>query len=461
MSNDTVISVLNVSKVYRVWESPAARLASPLQAGLAKIISRNTTLHRWLVKRSTKCFRDFYALNNVSFEISRGESWGIVGRNGSGKSTLLQIIAGTLQPTCGSVKVNGRVAALLELGSGFNPEFTGRENVFINGAVLGLNRREVEEKFEAIAAFADIGEFVDQPVKTYSSGMLVRLAFAVAINVSADIIIVDEALSVGDINFQAKCITALRQLQALGTTFLIVTHGTDTVKSMCKKAAYLKNGRLEAVGEAPEVADCYFCEMRDLLSAEIARSSIPNSLPTKEAADIAYAPENLAQPCFSLNAEFKKRVTPFRSGTGEAEITDIQLLSVNGTLLTAVEFNQTVHIRIHMLLKQNLEFSCGYHIRDEFNLSLLSTGSYTEKGAVMRGQSGDCIVADFITQLPLRHGRYTILGLISTKYIMNKTAQFVDWVENAVVLEMLPREPQVLWAPVYLKNEMRVWHLKT
>jgi len=226
MSADPVISVENVSKAYRIWENPSARLTTPMLEGAAKLLPENSKAQHWLKQRAACRYRDFYALHDISFTIGRGESIGIIGRNGSGKSTLLQIIAGTLQPTAGSVKVNGRVAALLELGSGFNPEFTGRENVYLNGAVMGLTRLEVEEKIHAILAFADIGDFIDQPIKTYSSGMQLRLAFAVSINVSADIIIVDEALSVGDVNFQAKCITALRQLQSRGTTFLIVTHST-------------------------------------------------------------------------------------------------------------------------------------------------------------------------------------------------------------------------------------------
>jgi ABC-type polysaccharide/polyol phosphate transport system ATPase subunit len=372
---------------------------------------------------------------------------------------LLQIIAGTLQPTSGSLKVNGRVAALLELGSGFNPDFTGRENVYLNGAVLGLTRAEVDEKFDRIAAFADIGDFIDQPVKTYSSGMQVRLAFAVSINVAADIIIVDEALSVGDVNFQAKCITALRRLQESGTTFLIVTHGVDTVKSMCQKGVYLKHGSLALAGPAPEVADLYFREMREQLSAEIARSHLPNTLPSRTVSDLAASPAHDERVQFSENESFRLRVAAQRSGTGEAEITDVQLLDADGEPLSVVDFDQPVRIRIHVRLKQDLEFSCGYHIRDEFNLTLLSSGSFMETQTVMEGKAGDRLVVELSTRLPMRHGRYSLLTLVSTNYIMNKTAQFVDWVENALVFEMLPREPQVLWAPVYLKNEFRLWRI--
>jgi lipopolysaccharide transport system ATP-binding protein len=460
MNERVAISVRNVSKAYRIWREPNARLTSPLLRTLARLFPAGSSLNASLMARAESYYRDFFALKDISFEIGHGESVGIIGRNGSGKSTLLQIIAGTLKPSSGSVEVNGRVSALLELGSGFNPEFTGRDNVFLNGAVLGLSRQEIKDRFEAIEAFADIGDFIDQPVKTYSSGMQVRLAFAVSINVDADIIIVDEALSVGDVNFQAKCITALRQLQSQGTTFLIVTHGVDVVKSMCQRGVYLKQGCLSSCGPAPDVADHYFREMREQLSAEIARSQLPSHLPTQNVTDLEQLQGNAPdRPVFSDSVHFRNRVASQRSGTGEAEITDVELLDESGQVLRAVDFNQSVRIRIHLRLNQDLEFNCGYHIRDEFNLTLLSSGSFLETHTVLRGEAGDRVILELSTLLPLRHGRYSILTLISINYIMNKTAQFADWVENAVVFEVLPRTPQVLWAPVYLNNQIKVWQL--
>jgi lipopolysaccharide transport system ATP-binding protein len=457
MDDAPIISVRGVGKAYRIWETPSGRLLAPLIAQLAKLLPRGLRIRALLERQAATQFRDFWALQDVSFEVRRGESVGIVGRNGSGKSTLLQIIAGTLQPTTGSVTVRGRVAALLELGSGFNPEFTGRENVYLNGAVLGLPKAEIDARFAQIAAFADIGEFIEQPVKTYSSGMLVRLAFAVAINVSADIIIVDEALAVGDMNFQAKCVSALRRLQEAGAAFLIVTHGTDVVKSMCARAVYLKKGSVVAHGIASEIADAYFREMREELSAEIARSCLPNTLPTKKAGELTGEANDTNRPRFSDNPDFARRVASMRSGTGEARITDVQLLDTDGLPVTRVRFDQAVRIRLHIRLLEAMAFHAGYHVRDEHNLSLLSTGTYTETRTVMHAAAGDQVIVEFSLRLPLRHGRYSVLALVSTNYIVNQTAQFVDWVETAVVFEMLPREPQVLWAPVYLKNELRVW----
>ena len=224
MSDSLAISVQNVGKAYRLWESPSARLTAPLTERLAGVFPPATALARGLRARAAKRYRDFWALKHISFEVRRGEAVGIIGRNGSGKSTLLQIVAGTLQPTDGSVKVNGRIAALLELGSGFNPDFSGRENVFLNAAVLGLTRAETEARFDQIAAFADIGDFLDQPVKVYSSGMMMRLAFAVSVSLQPDILIVDEALSVGDVFFQQKCFKRIHELLGIRSEKGLVNH---------------------------------------------------------------------------------------------------------------------------------------------------------------------------------------------------------------------------------------------
>jgi lipopolysaccharide transport system ATP-binding protein len=222
---ETVISLKNVSKCFKRYDRPGDRLKE-------------------MIYPSKKLADEFWALQDINLEISRGQTLGIVGRNGSGKSTLLQIIVGTLTPTAGSVEVKGRISALLELGSGFNPEFTGRQNVFFNSQILGFNRRETECKFDDIAAFADIGDFIDQPVKTYSSGMFVRLAFAVATSVAPDILVVDEALSVGDEAFQRKCFARLQLIQEGGGTILFVSHAATSVVQLCTSAILMDNGEL-------------------------------------------------------------------------------------------------------------------------------------------------------------------------------------------------------------------------
>ncbi|MEW7001596.1 ABC transporter ATP-binding protein [Serratia ureilytica] len=239
MSSEFAISVKNISKRFEMYANPKHRLYQMLSFG-----------HRTF-------FKEFWALNGVTFDVKRGETLGILGRNGEGKSTLLQIIAGTLTATSGSVEVNGKPAALLELGAGFNPEFTGRENVYLSGIILGMTRSEMDQKFPEIEAFADIGEHIDQPVKTYSSGMYVRLAFAVQACIKPEVLIVDEALSVGDEKFQRKCFDYIESLRAQGCSIILVTHSTSTVEKFCQRAILLRKGRVEAIGSAKEIIDQY------------------------------------------------------------------------------------------------------------------------------------------------------------------------------------------------------------
>ena len=229
--DDIAISVRNLSKCYQIYDQPHDRLKQSIYPRVQKFVG----------KPPKQYFNEFWALRDVSFQVKKGETVGIIGRNGSGKSTLLQMICGTLNSTGGTIETRGRVAALLELGSGFNPEFTGRENVYMNASVLGLSREEIGARFDDIVAFADIGEFIEQPVKTYSSGMMLRLAFAVIAHVDADILIVDEALSVGDAIFAQKCMRFVRKFQEQGT-LLVVSHDENAIKKFCQKALWLSNG---------------------------------------------------------------------------------------------------------------------------------------------------------------------------------------------------------------------------
>lgn len=308
MSSEIAIKVENLNKCYQIYEQPRDRLKQFILPRLQGMVGLP----------SKQYFREFWALKDVSFEVMKGETVGIIGRNGSGKSTLLQMICGTLNPTSGSIQTNGRIAALLELGSGFNPEFSGRENVYLNGAVLGLTKQEIDARFDDIAAFADIGDFIEQPVKTYSSGMMVRLAFAVSIKVDPTLMIVDEALAVGDMNFQAKCMTALSRIQDNGATVVFVSHDVGAVKSLCRQAVYLEHGQLKAIGKAPEIAEQYIRTMREEMSAEVRAFSrvsavIPKSKPdAAEAAPINASPDII----FKRSDEFDKRVAAHRYGSG-------------------------------------------------------------------------------------------------------------------------------------------------
>lgn len=252
-SEDVAIRIEGISKRYEIYDQPRDRLK---QFILPRLRRSARLPHR-------DYFHEFWALRDISFDVRKGETVGIVGRNGSGKSTLLQIVCGTLAPTLGTVETRGRIAALLELGSGFNPEFTGRENVYMNAALLGLHREEIDERFERIAAFADIGDFIEQPVKTYSTGMYVRLAFAVAANVDADILVIDEALAVGDIFFVQKCMRFLHEFRARGT-LVFVSHDTSAIVHLCERALLLDQGACIARGSPKEVCRVYleqlYCE---------------------------------------------------------------------------------------------------------------------------------------------------------------------------------------------------------
>ena len=251
-TGEPALQVRGVSKVYRLWSTPGSRLWVPLAQRLAAWLPF-PELARWLRRRAEARLHHHQALQTVSFSLGRGEALGIIGHNGSGKSTLLQIVAGVLEPSAGEVQVNGRVAALLELGSGFNPELTGRENVRVNAAILGLSTAQVRERMDSILAFADIGEFVDAPVKTYSSGMALRLAFAVQVHTDPDILIVDEALAVGDAAFQAKAMAKVGEILAAGTTLLFVSHDPAMVRAFCRHAILMDHGRMVMQGSPEDV----------------------------------------------------------------------------------------------------------------------------------------------------------------------------------------------------------------
>ena len=264
LSDELAVCVQNLSKCYQIYEKPQDRLKQAILPKMGRTVSRILRIFgSCTTLPSRPYYREFWAVRDASFEIKKGETVGIIGRNGSGKSTLLQMIAGTLTPTSGNIKIQGRIAALLELGSGFNPEFTGRENVYLNGAILGLSREEIDRRFDAIADFADIGEFIDQPVKTYSSGMMVRLAFSVSVNVEPDILVIDEALAVGDAAFQFKCIDRLERLTRSGVTILFVSHDLSTVKAFCNHTIYLDHGVIQAIGNADEVAELYLLDLKN------------------------------------------------------------------------------------------------------------------------------------------------------------------------------------------------------
>lgn len=332
-SDDFAVRVQHLAKCYEVYPTPGDRLKQFLLPRVSAALGRPTHTY----------FQEFWALQDVSFEVGRGETVGIIGRNGSGKSTLLQMICGTLSPTRGSVQTRGRVAALLELGSGFNPEFTGRENVYLNATVLGLARQEIDARLPDILEFADIGAFIDQPVKTYSSGMVVRLAFAVQSQIEPDVLIVDEALSVGDARFQAKCFDRLRKLKERGTSILLVTHSSEQIVTHCTRAVLLNDGAVVEIGEPRQVVNRYL----DLLFGRERRSQTSPE-PTEAALPPPTAPSpyplSQTEDVFATHVGYNPH--EYRWGDGSARILDFYLAAGGEAYPAAVETGEQVTLAV-------------------------------------------------------------------------------------------------------------------
>jgi lipopolysaccharide transport system ATP-binding protein len=328
-----------------------------------------------------KLHNEFWALKEVSFEVRRGETFGIVGRNGSGKSTLLQIICGTLDISAGRVTVNGRVAALLELGSGFNPEFTGRENVYMNGAVFGLGRQEMDLRMAAIMEFADIGDFIDQPVKTYSSGMMARLAFAVQTQVDADLLIIDETLAVGDARFQAKCFERLKQLQAKGTSILFVSHSTEQVVSHCSRALLLEAGRILEVGSPKGVVNRYL----DVLFGR--KDVIGRSSAKAGASGYGVPPFDLSSSGDRFSARPLYNPHEYRWGDGKAQIHDFHLVSGGSESPASVQSGDSVSLYVCVRFLQMIR-------RPIFGVTIK-----THEGVAVCGTNSEILLVDEVQQL--------------------------------------------------------------
>jgi lipopolysaccharide transport system ATP-binding protein len=370
MSSDEIaISVRNLSKCYQIYEQPQDRLKQSLLPRLQRLLHRPPSSY----------YREFWALKDVSFEVKRGETIGIIGRNGSGKSTLLQMICGTLTPTSGSLETNGRVAALLELGAGFNIEFTGRENVYMNGSVMGLSREEIDERFDAIAAFADIGEFIDQPVKTYSSGMYVRLAFAVIAHVDADILVIDEALAVGDAFFVQKCMRFLRGFMKHGT-ILFVSHDTGAVINLCNHAIWLNKGEITLAGSPKEVAEHYLVA---LYEAQQGPSAIGSMVLEKVSDRSEQEPRDMRLDFINTTSlrndielfEFRSDAPSF--GKAQVVIISVILADRDGIPLSWVVGGKDVCLMIRCLAKVGLYSPIiGFFVKDRLGQNLFGDNTF-------------------------------------------------------------------------------------
>ena len=413
-SDEVLIDIQNVSKRYEIYANPRDRLKQMLLPRLKRAMRSGSPTGGG---HSANYFREFWALDDVSLSIKRGETIGIIGRNGSGKSTLLQIVAGTLAPTSGTVRTSGRIAALLELGSGFNPDFTGRENVYLNGKILGLDQNEISDRYEQIAEFADIGEFINEPVKTYSSGMFVRLAFAVQAHIAADIVIIDEALAVGDVFFTQKCYGRLQSLVDSGAAVILVSHDMATVSQFCRRVLVLDHGKTMFVGNPVSAINRYMSIGRETPANSSATASrLPPGTPTSTKSDLRW-PEQSA---------FLDLGQSDVVGNGQAEFLGAAMVSASdGAARTLFQMGETVDFYYSFRVLQEMEVPLGgINIVNERNVIVhginslqrqIEAPSHVLPGTILRFRQR--------MVLDLGVGEYTfVVGLATTDAITYRNA---------------------------------------
>ncbi len=407
---DIAILVNNISKEFKIYASPKDRIKESLS----------------LTKR--RYHKEFWALRNVSFSLTKGTTMGILGINGSGKSTLLKIVCGYLLPTGGGVRTEGRISAILELGTGFNRNFTGRENVLLYGGLMGLSKERVIEKLPSVEAFADIGDFFDRPMRLYSSGMYARLAFACAINTDPDILVIDEALAVGDAAFQHKCMHRIRKIQDAGVTILFVSHSIGAIKSLCQEAILLDSGQVVQSGKAEDVANYY----HGLLALKEQKNGTSKIERTKTA----------SPPSEAKGDTEKKRIdTPSpghatQVGTGEVYIDEVVILDENEQVLKGVDFDQAVRISVRMTARAGCHPAVvGIIVKDRYGIDLLGTNTAVEGFELPALEKDEHCAVDFSLRLPLLRGSYSITAAVGHD---PGRPVFYDWKDNAYIFEMLP-----------------------
>lgn len=480
MDQTIAIKAAGLGKAYRIWQAPADRLISPILHNVARWTPAN--VQEKLNRRAANGYKDFAALSDINFEVNRGEAVAIIGRNGAGKSTLLQLIAGTLQPSSGNIEVNGRVAALLELGAGFNPEFTGRENVFLSGAVLGLNKTEMEQRFDEVLSFADIGEFIEQPVKTYSSGMMMRLAFAVNTCIDPEILIVDEALSVGDAPFQAKCFRRLRTLVEEGTTLLFVSHDIGTVRSICKRAVWLKNGRIEMWGDAKIVAREYekFCWKEQGVAMSVADTPPPPTTPQTTTAvsrsailagtdDTPEAPLDSPPASLWTAPNLSAHESGDRYGTQTVVIRKILCTDLAGEPTVRFNFNES--LVIHYLLEAKApvdsDLVIGVRVKDLKDNFIFSAQDIVTQHHIS-AQAGSYLYARTTIPLPFTHGHYLLkTGIFGFNGGISRPNGHYDYgrailwdiIEDTHTFEVAVHPAMPLVGPVHAHAPLHIQHL--
>ena len=386
--NDYAIRVKNVSKMYKLYDKPTDRLKEAL--GVTK----------------KKRYREHYALREVSFDVKKGETIGIIGTNGSGKSTILKIITGVLNQTSGDVEINGRISALLELGAGFNMEYTGIENVYLNGTMIGFSKEEIDQKLQDILDFADIGDFVNQPVKTYSSGMFVRLAFAVAINIDPEILIVDEALSVGDVFFQAKCYKKFEEFKQLGKTILFVSHDLSSISKYCDRVVLLNKGVKLDEGDSQKMVDQF---KKVLVGVDITKEERSEN---KENGN--NKSENAMQGKWKDNFQINPKLNEY--GNHKAEIVDFAIVDENGLLSNAIRKGSKFTIRSKVHFNESIDNPIfTYTLKTIKGVDITGTNTMYEKKNIGVVKAGDEFVASFSQEMNLQGGEY-LLSISCTGY---------------------------------------------
>lgn len=423
IENNIAIKVENLTKVYPLYNSRKDRLKEAIHP-LRK-----------------KYHKDFYALHNVSFEVKKGETVGIIGKNGSGKSTLLKILSGVLTPTSGSVTINGKVSSLLELGTGFSPELTGIENVYFYGMLLGFSKKEMDEMLPDILAFADIGDFVYQPVKSYSSGMYVRLAFSVAVNVKPDILIVDEALAVGDIFFQQKCMIRMRRIIESGATILFVSHDPATIQSLCHRGVLLDKGKVAMIGPAKEVSQEYFKQIH-IQANEVLREVAEET--KKDNSVLASGNVNDAMPANTLTEndfldggeEFTRRCTE-RFGDDVGWIRNVKVLNSKGEFTNRIEYKEPFTVRVYIKAKRDIDNYCvGFRVWDDKGMSLAGTHTIIERISLKPLAKGERLIIDFTVENIFNVGNYSVSAGLEIPIIPNKNHQIIDAIMGAEVFQV-------------------------
>lgn len=450
-SNVMAIKVANLSKCYHIYDQPRDRLKQMILPRLQRLVGM----------QPRRYYREFWALQDISFEVKKGETVGIVGRNGSGKSTLLQMICGTLNPTSGDVQTNGRIAALLELGSGFNPEFTGRENVYLNGAVLGLSRDEIDKRFDEIVDFADIGEFIEQPVKTYSSGMMVRLAFAVAVNVAPDILIVDEALAVGDWLFQKRCFQKIEQLVSNGTTLLFVSHDQESVRTLTHRALLLAHGQSLAWGTSSEVV----LEYRKLLHAE--ESAYFTALLNETKVE---SPSNAAEP-IEAPARTNTRSELMEFGDGHARITGVRVFNSAGEECSSFYPGEQLRINVRcQALATAHNLNVAIRLRNKEGVKVYSWGTLNQDMSRYSGgqakdifwerkfQLNEEFSVDFLCDCSLGMNLYEVQASISFEATPDYLQQrILHWVDEAAFFKVIVRKEAYFFGGICDLRMNAIW----